>query len=399
MIPSVSHDTPAQSTLFLEEQVIRLQALLEAARQVHSTIDLPRVLELAARIIVLELEMEGALFTHPRVSFGQIPPDLETATCTGCVRLPLCARDGSPLADLLVFTPGDRALSLVELDFLEGLVLQTAIAAENATNHRRHLDYARIAQDLDAARAIQQSLLPQHMPDIPGFSVAARSSACYQVGGDYLDLVPQPDGSTLMVIADVAGKGLASALVCTSFRSAFRALARERLPLDAMAARLSQQHWEEGTEARRRYVTAVFLRLHADFSTIEVVNAGHNPVCLLPAGTDTPRMVDASGTPLGMLPGSTYQTEHLQLDRGARLLLYTDGLTEVFHGEEEFGLDRLIDTFRRSTAHGSTAPTSAAASLDTLWAELDRFSHGAPQVDDMSAIALIRLYPSPQEAT
>ena len=394
MIP-VHSETPGQSNLFLEEQVIRLQALLEAARQVHSTIDLHRVLEHAARIIVLELEMEGALFTHPLVSFGNVPAALETRTCTGCVRLPLHARDGSVLADLLVFTPGDRTLSLVELDFLEGLVLQTAIAAENAANHQRHLEYARIAQDLDAARAIQQSLLPQTMPDIPGYSIAARSSACYQVGGDYLDIVAQPDGSHLLVIADVAGKGLASALVCTSFRSAFRALARERLPLDAMAARLSQQHWDEGAEARRRYVTAVFLRLHAAFGTVEVVNAGHNPVCLLASGSSEPHMVDASGTPLGMLPGITYQTEHLQLDPGASLLLYTDGLTEVFCDEEEFGLDRLIDVFRRATSEQPAADHT----LTTVWAELDQFTNGAPQCDDMSAIALIRLYPAPQETT
>ena len=66
-------------------------------------------------------------------------------------------------------TPGGRELSLYERDFLEGLALQTAVALENAINHKRHLEYARLAQDLDAARAIQQSLLPQAMPSIPGF--------------------------------------------------------------------------------------------------------------------------------------------------------------------------------------------------------------------------------------
>jgi hypothetical protein len=71
--------------------------------------------------------------------------------------------------------PEGRALSLYERDFLEGLVLQTAVAVENAINHQRHLDYARLAQDLDAARAIQLSLLPQSMPVIPGYSVAAEA--------------------------------------------------------------------------------------------------------------------------------------------------------------------------------------------------------------------------------
>ncbi len=394
MIVSSASETPERSSLFLEEQVVRLQALLEAARQVHSTIDLEHVLHRALRVIVLELEMEGALFTHPHVSFGRVPAEPELSAGSACVRLPLLARDGSSLADLLVFPPNDRPLTLFESDFLEGLLLQTAIAAENAANHQRHLEYARIAQDLDAARAIQQSLLPQAMPAIPGFSLAARSRACYQVGGDYLDIVAEPGGTHLIVIADVAGKGLASALVCTAFRSAFRALARERLPLDQLATRLSQQHWDEGTEARRRYVTALFARLDSANGRLEIANAGHNPACLLDGAPGPPRMIAASGTPLGMLPGMSYATEHLAFSPGARLLLYTDGLTEVFRDDdEEFGLDRLVAAFRES-AHASR---SAEHQLDAIWTEIDRFNGGAPQQDDMSAVALVRLYPSPEE--
>ena len=393
MISYQSSDSPEPSQLFLEEQVVRLQALLEASRQVHSTIDLDQVLHRVARIVVLELEMKGAVFTRPRVGFGEYPQDSDLLACPGCVRLPLLARDGSSLSELLVFPQRDRELTLFEADFLEGLLLQTAIATENAANHKRHLEYARLAQDLDAARAIQRSLLPQAMPEIDSYSVAARSQACYQVGGDYLDIVAEPGGSHLMVIGDVAGKGLASALVCTAFRSAFRALARECLPLDELAARLSQQHWEEGSEARRRYVTALFIRLHPTHSRIEAVNAGHNPACLLRAAGPETQMIAASGTPLGMLPNSRYATEHLFLRAGDRLLLYTDGLTEVFRGEEEFGLERLIDVFRSGWLAGS----GAEEHLDAIWTELQDFSDQAPQQDDMSAIALVHLYPSPQE--
>ena len=65
---------------------------------------------------------------------------------------------------------------------------------------------------------IQRSLLPQKLPSIPGYSLGFRSDTCYEVGGDYLDIVEQPDGSLLMAVADVAGKGLASAIMATSFR-------------------------------------------------------------------------------------------------------------------------------------------------------------------------------------
>ena len=110
---------------------------------------------------------------------------------------------------------------------------------------------------------------------------------CYEVGGDYLDIVEQPDGSILMAVADVAGKGLASAIMATSFRSAFRAMAVTGMPLDELATRMNQHHWTEGEEARRRYVTAIFLRLHPEAGEMEVVNAGHNPGFLVkPDGSE-----------------------------------------------------------------------------------------------------------------
>ena len=374
------------SDLALTEQVVRLQALLEASRAVHSTIKLTDVLQQAARIVVRELEMDGAIFTTPCVTYGVLPGDAADEVSALCPRFPLQARDGKLLSELVVATPGGRSLTLYENDFLEGLVLQTAVAVENAINHERHLEYARLAQDLDAARAIQRSLLPQTMPAIPGYSLAARSSACYQVGGDYLDVVTEPDGSQLMVIADVAGKGLASALVCTAFRSAFRALAKQSLTLRELAGRLSQQHWEEGAEARRRYVTAIFVRLDAGSGEMEFVNAGHNPAFLLAADGTEARLVEASGTPLGMLPGSRYVTERVSFATGASLLLYTDGLTEVFREDEEFGQERLLETFRE----GTVANRGAESVLDRLWTTLDTFTEGASQQDDMSAIALCR---------
>ena len=385
--------------LALTEQVVRLQALLEASRAVHSTINLSEVLQQAVHIAVRELEMDGALFTTPFVQYGDLPDGAAGTPCLECPRFPLLSREGRMLSELVIATPGERPLTLYERDFLEGLVLQTAVAFENAINHERHVEYARVAQDLEAARAIQRSLLPQAMPAIPGYSLAARSSACYQVGGDYLDIVAEPDGSHLLVIADVAGKGLASALVCTAFRSAFRALARQSLTLRELAGRLSQQHWEEGTEARRRYVTAIFARLDASSGELEFVNAGHNPAFLLAGGASEPRLIEASGTPLGMLPGSRYVTERVSMPPGARLLLYTDGLTEVFRGdEEEFGPERLLEAFRGATAAGVSGVEAAAeTALEGVWSTLDRFTGGAAQQDDMSAIALCRLHDAPQE--
>jgi serine phosphatase RsbU (regulator of sigma subunit) len=366
-------------TIDLQQQVARLQALLEASRQVHSTIREDEVLEQVLRIVVRELEMAGAAFSGTGHAYGEKPTD-ETA---GLLRYALKDRDGLTMTDLLVAPPDGRELTLYEMDFLEGLSLQAAVALENARNHKRNVAFARVQQDLDAARQIQRSLLPQRLPDIDGYSLSFRSATCYEVGGDYLDLVEQPDGSLLIAVADVAGKGLASAIVSMSFRSAFRAMAVTGLPLDELATRMNQHHWAEGEEARRRYVTAIFLRLHADTGHMEVVNAGHNPGFLVEPGGKQ-HQFDAAGTPLGLLPGMNYTSETHAFPPGSRLLFYTDGLTEVFQGDEEFGAERLLDEFSKCPAQ------KADGILDALWTTLDEFSSGGPQSDDMTALALCR---------
>ncbi|HUA97604.1 MAG TPA: PP2C family protein-serine/threonine phosphatase [Terracidiphilus sp.] len=372
----------------LQQQVARLQALLEASRQVHSTIHEKEVLEAVLRIVVRELEMAGAAFPGTGLAYGDAPVDGQ-GNGAALPTYPLRDREGHRMTELVVAPPGGRELTLYETDFLDGLALQAAVALENAHNHKRNVEFARVQQDLEAARLIQRSLLPQTLPSIPGYSLAFRSATCYEVGGDYLDIVEQPDGSLLIAVADVAGKGLASAIMSTSFRSAFRAMAASAPPLDELATRMNQHHWTEGEEARRRYVTAIFLRLHPQAAEIEVVNAGHNEGFLVAPGA-APYLFHASGTPLGLLPGMAYSSERRAFPSGARLLFYTDGLTEVFRGDEEFGTERLLAEFSNYPA------ARADGILDALWAALEDFAQGGAQRDDMTALALCRGTVSPQ---
>jgi serine phosphatase RsbU (regulator of sigma subunit) len=393
-------------TFELQQQVARLEALLEASRQVHSTIREEEVLDSVLRIVVRELEMAGAAFPGTGAVYGKVPqlsanlpagnspandsengPAEPTSSqktdASDLLIYPLAGRDGRKMAELVVASPGGRELTLSESDFLEGLVLQAAVALENARNHRRNVEFARLQQDLDAARNIQRSLLPQQLPDVPGYSLAFRSNTCYEVGGDYLDIVELADGSFLMAVADVAGKGLASAIMSTSFRAAFRGMAATGLSLDELATRMNQHHWAEGEEARRRYVTAIFMRMLPGADEIEVVNAGHNPGFLIEPGA-APHQFQAAGTPLGLLPGMRYASEIHSFRPGSRLLFYTDGLTEVFKGDEEFGPDRLLDEFSKYPA------LNADGILDALWAAITAFAEGGPQADDMTALALCR---------
>ena len=367
-----------EDNLQLQQQIARLQALLETSHKIHSTIELDHVLRSVLQITVRELEMAGAFFTEFPFSYGEIPPRFllhppSSDPGRGCFRFPLLDRNGAALTEMIVITRDGAPLSLSEQDFLENLAIQAAVAIENARYHERTLDMERVKQDMASAREIQRSLLPQAMPDIPGYSMACRSQTCYEVGGDYLDILRLRSGELMIVVADVAGKGLTSALVGSSFRSAFRAIAHSDMPLADMASHLNGLHFQEGEESRRRYVTAIFLRLDPKTHTLEIVNAGHNPGFLL-NGSQKPIMIDATGTPIGMLPVSSYVPEKYVLDKKAKLLLYTDGLTEVFRGLEEFGQERLLQAFR--TCHGS----DAKAILDSAMANARRiFEPGNPE--------------------
>jgi serine phosphatase RsbU (regulator of sigma subunit) len=374
------HSAPSVETLDLQQEIVRLQALLETSRQVHSAIRLDEVLSTVLRIVVRELELPGALSTDPRMSYGEMPEE----PWTGCFRFPLHDKEGHHLTEMVVATPEGRPLTIYEEDFLERIALQAGVAVENARYYERSVEWARVQQDLHAARAIQRSLVPQQMPAIEGYSVAVRYSACYEVGGDCVDIISLPDGVQVMAVADVAGKGLASAIVSTAFRSAFRASVGAGLPLAELVSRLNRQHCAEGDETRNRYVTGIFLKLDPRAHRLEVVNAGHNPGFLVrPDGTT--HELKASATPIGILPIVEYSSEIADFPPGSRLLFYTDGLTEVFQGDEEFGAERLLATFLKCNS------PECAAILDTLWQELRRFAGNESQDDDMTALALMRM--------
>jgi serine phosphatase RsbU (regulator of sigma subunit) len=378
----------SNETIDLQQKLARVQSLLEAARRVHSTIRLEDVLAEVLEIAAKELEAEGAFFVSPSAQlqtrsgiYGAVPDDWsrwsETARLPGYASAILPGERGEPPSHLVVYR--EQALSLEEEDFLEGLALQSALAIGNARHHERTIEWERVKLDLDAARAIQRSLLPNSVPEIPGYTLNFRSTTCYEVGGDYVDAVPLPNGKLMIVLADVAGKGLASAMISTTFRSSFRAISGAAMPLNEIAARLNDLHWQEGLEARRRYVTAIVMCLDPAAHTIEAVNCGHNPAFVVAGGKR--HRIDASGTPLGMLPRQTYEIENIDVPQGCQILLYTDGLTEVFQGNEEFGEDRLLDLI-------GDAPSRDL--LDRVWQTLGRFAGGARQTDDMTALYLYR---------
>lgn len=382
---AIAWDNAEDAMMGLQQQVARLQGLLEASRSIHSTILLDDVLAAVVKIAVRELELAGGWFSTYAISYGDRVP--EEAGQTGVHSFPIQDHLGEPMTELRVYAEDGRDLTLEEADFLEHLAVQAAVALENAAYYERAIQWERVQRDLSAARAIQQSLVPRVMPVIAGYDLAARFNPCYEVGGDYLDILAYGDGKYLLVVADVAGKGLASALIGNAFRAALRAMVVDRTPIDTMATRLNDLQYQEGEEARRRYLTAAFALLDPAANTISVVNAGHVPTLLVHRGDGPMTVIDSSGCPIGMLPaipGLEYKIETHPFPVGSRLLLCTDGLTEVFRGDEEYTFRGVADSVQR------TACTDGETLLNAVWRDVLDFASGAPQDDDMSAMALVR---------
>jgi serine phosphatase RsbU (regulator of sigma subunit) len=383
------HLAHGRELLHQQQEVARLQGLLEASRVVHSTIKLAEVLQCTLEVATKELESEGAFFAKTEAiahaAYGRIPSGWPQANdpkiWSDCAHVPLWDKHRNLLTWLVIFRPG-QPLSLEEQDFLESLALQASVAIENARHHEQLLAWERTQQDLASARVIQRSLLPQSLPQVPGYSITYQSSPCHEIGGDYVDIIPLDSYCFVAIVADIAGKGLASALVSASFRAAFRAMVTAGVDLAELAGRMNDLHYAEGPEARRKYATAIMARLDARCHELTVVNAGHNPGFLL--STAGVHLLDASGPPLGLFPGRRYQAETHSLAGSCGLLFYTDGLTEVFRGEEEFGSERLLAEFQQLHTR------RCSDTLDQLWKLLAEFSGSGAQSDDMTALALLR---------
>lgn len=369
--------------LIFQQRLARLQALLEASRRVHSTIELDQIISEVLRIVVKELEILGARLT-PAEKDG--PAGFYGDADTDGPEFPLPDKSGKVFATLRLYVPGNRHLKTDEIDFVEGLVLQTAIAIQNAMYHRERLKMERLQRDLDTARQIQQGLLPQEIPNIEGYSLAFKSEPCYEVGGDYLDIISAADGTCMLVVADVAGKGLSSALIASSFRAALHAIAPSGKPLAEIAVQLNDLHENSGEEARKKYMTSFLCRLDPIQHSLEIVNAGHNPGILVKKDKSI-TLLKSGGTPIGMFPGMTYESANLEFPTGTTLVLYTDGITEArksMDDEEEFGEERLL---RAMPAGAAPGPSDT---IDAIWKGVTEFEAGGMPCDDKTLLVLKR---------
>lgn len=211
--------------------------------------------------------------------------------------------------------------------------------ARNDQDTRTLLASAERNHDQEIASALQQSLLVNKLPELPGFELAGFSRSAQNVGGDFYDAWKISDDSVLLVIADVMGKGVLAAMFAAILRAVLRSLPGLTRQPAALLARVNHLLFGQLSGAER-FITAQLALIEANGRRMVVANAGHCP--LLIANGDRVRSVSPEGMPLGILPDSVFASEMVELPSHCRVLLYTDGLTEALDADgERYGQERL----------------------------------------------------------
>jgi serine phosphatase RsbU (regulator of sigma subunit) len=238
----------------------------------------------------------------------------------------------------------------------------------------------RMREEIEYARKIQLSMLPQAPPDIAWLDLSAASLPATEVGGDYYDSFRLSPSRLVLVIADVSGHGLASGLLLSGVRSCLYLL-EEDLASPEVLGRIHRM--VRRTTDRRTYVTLLLAVVDRDAGTLVVTSAGHPPVLHYQAAAGTVTTVGSGAPPLGTFANASYRPDQAAVQAADLLVLYTDGVTEMRNAnDDEYGDERL----QRAVARAARGGHSAREVRDSVLSDLANFKGSAEQADDITLV-------------
>lgn len=286
-----------------------------------------------------------------------------------------------PAPPIVCWNLGQRGEWAVLLSLQQAPIEETAILLQMArlVLHQRLLENGWTGT-VDRMRAIQRSLLPDPLPQLPGVELAALSEPAEEVGGDAYDAIRLSEDALGIMIADASGHGMPAALEARDVVIGLRMGAERHLKIDAMMERLNRVLC--GATLSSRFVSLVYGELYTD-GFFHYVNAGHPSPILL---TDHDyRFLTGAGRLLGIAPDSRYQVRHTLIPPGGMLILYTDGIVECPSPlAQEFGAERLARL--AGTLRESPASSAAAA----IFSALREHAAGRPLPDDATLLVVRR---------
>lgn len=324
------------------------------------------------------------------------------------IRTGLIALAGSALVSLLLalhitkpvsaLTRGVEAIGRGELgtriDICSVKELQTLAMTFNrmsqslAENSVAMVEKERMEKELEIAHDIQSTLLPSSLPHLKDFEIDAYYHPASQVGGDYFDLIPIDERHLMLVVGDVAGKGVPGLVVMAMVRIIVRDLAlRGERPANLL------RHLNvllKRDMKKNLFVTLFCGLLDSREGVLEFASAAHMPLLLYHSKERVIRMITTKAKPLGLFPDGVFrgglEENRIKLMPGDLFMQYTDGLNEMRNPEgEEFGLERVMQTAADEAAGG------ARHILNVVRKRLETFRSGAAQSDDLTLLAISAL--------
>jgi sigma-B regulation protein RsbU (phosphoserine phosphatase) len=353
-------------------------------------------LRVPRRLIQQALESRRDLFSmsfdptaHDDRSPGNTITDLElrSVVCVPLVHVNLSGAGATQMLSMAKANAGllymDSRLTAVDLaggnrELLQTLAIEASTVLENARLLEEERAKQRIEEELDVARRIQQSLMPRNLPTEGWFVVAGSSVSSHQVGGDYFDVVAIGPETWSMVVADVSGKGVSSALLASFLQGAFLSASSTTDILEVLSRinTFLNDRAEHG-----KYATMFYSKLEAT-GRLTYSNAGHCAPMLVRMSGEIEKL-EATSMPVGLVAGAPFALVYRDLQPGDRIVLYTDGVTEAQNEAGEFfGRQRLRDAVQQAGRAG--CPELHAAIQKAIF----DFTAGAEQADDLTLVVM-----------
>ncbi len=301
---------------------------------------------------------------------------------------PLSRADGKPFGVIQLDTQ-DRSKKFTQEDLklLCGVANQASIALENARLLEETVQQEKVKRDLDLAKKVQESFLPQVPPRLPGYEFFGFCEAAREVGGDYYGYIPLPGNRMAVAVGDVAGKGVAASLLMAKLSSDIRFSVLSESDPAAAICKLNDLLYEF-TVRLDRFVTLAAVILDPAAHTATLISAGHPSPLLYRAGTGELRDAmpkDAVGVPLGVMDGYPFETYGILLAPGDSLVLFTDGVNESKNvNGEDFRMEGVERVLRSA---GNAGPKQL---VERLVGAVKQHAAGRDPHDDLTVVALGR---------
>ena len=240
---------------------------------------------------------------------------------------------------------------------------------------------ARIDKELEYAKQIQLSVLPVNFPNNDNYAINAQMIAAKEVGGDFYDFYKLDDNTVAFLVADVSGKGIPAAMFMMTAKTIIKDLAERGLPVNDVFTMANEKLCENNESGM--FVTAWMGILDLKSGKLQYSNAGHNPPIIKHSNGTVEYLKSRAGFVLAGMDGIRYRVNELQLERGDRIFLYTDGVTEATDSSNQlYGEDRLLNYMNNNPE------LDGHVLLPSLKSDIDKFVGEAPQFDDITMLVL-----------